>query len=89
MNIEDLKKLNKNKKLVKKMCAQYNAFIASESLIKTIPRVVGPHMNRCGKFPTAVAQGESLTNKVRTRIVATCTHVHPHITTHRTHRSTR
>eukprot|EP00754_Rhynchopus_humris_P030538 Rhum_TRINITY_DN15277_c0_g1::Rhum_TRINITY_DN15277_c0_g1_i1::g.149576::m.149576/K02865/RP-L10Ae, RPL10A; large subunit ribosomal protein L10Ae len=64
MNIEDLKKLNKNKKLVKKMCAQYNAFIASESLIKTIPRVVGPHMNRCGKFPTAVAQGESLTNKI-------------------------
>ena len=38
MNIEDLKKLNKNKKLVKKMCAGYDAFIASDTLIRTIPR---------------------------------------------------
>lgn len=64
MNIEDLKKLNKNKKLVKKMCAGYSAFLASESLIRTIPKVVGPHMNRCGKFPTAVAQGDDLTAKI-------------------------
>eukprot|EP01064_Diplonema_japonicum_P023375 TRINITY_DN337_c0_g5_i3.p1 TRINITY_DN337_c0_g5~~TRINITY_DN337_c0_g5_i3.p1 ORF type:complete len:217 (+),score=79.66 TRINITY_DN337_c0_g5_i3:53-703(+) len=64
MNIEDLKKLNKNKKLVKKMCAGFNAFIASESLIRTIPKVVGPHMNRAGKFPTAVAQGDDLTAKI-------------------------
>eukprot|EP01059_Diplonema_ambulator_P020110 TRINITY_DN337_c0_g1_i1.p1 TRINITY_DN337_c0_g1~~TRINITY_DN337_c0_g1_i1.p1 ORF type:complete len:217 (+),score=90.49 TRINITY_DN337_c0_g1_i1:59-709(+) len=63
-NIEDLKKLNKNKKLVKKMCAEYSAFLASESLIRTIPKVVGPHMNRCGKFPTAVAQGEDLSAKI-------------------------
>jgi len=64
MNIEDLKKLNKNKKLVKKMCAGYNAFLASESLIKTIPKVVGPHMNRAGKFPAAVAQGDDLNAKI-------------------------
>jgi len=64
MNMEDLKKLNKNKKLVKKMCAGFDAFLASESIIKTIPRVVGPHMNRAGKFPAAVAAGESLSDKV-------------------------
>eukprot|EP00994_Dinema_validum_P002706 NODE_1606_length_900_cov_456.063455_g1251_i0.p2 GENE.NODE_1606_length_900_cov_456.063455_g1251_i0~~NODE_1606_length_900_cov_456.063455_g1251_i0.p2 ORF type:complete len:255 (-),score=69.55 NODE_1606_length_900_cov_456.063455_g1251_i0:134-835(-) len=64
MNVEDLKKLNKNKKLVKKMCQQHDAFLASESLIKTIPRIVGPHMNRAGKFPTAIAQGEDLQGKV-------------------------
>ena len=62
--MDDLKKLNKNKKLVKKMCAGYDAFLASESIIKTIPRVVGPHMNRAGKFPTAVSAAESLTEKV-------------------------
>uniref|UniRef100_A0A7S1LDG2 Ribosomal protein n=2 Tax=Neobodo designis TaxID=312471 RepID=A0A7S1LDG2_NEODS len=64
MTMEDLKKLNKNKKLVKKMCAGYDAFLASESIIKTIPRVVGPHMNRAGKFPLAVTATESLTEKV-------------------------
>jgi len=63
-NQEDLKKLNKNKKLVKKLCNQYDAFLASESIIKTIPRLVGPHMNRAGKFPTAVGQSESLTEKI-------------------------
>jgi large subunit ribosomal protein L10Ae len=64
MNQDDLKKLNKNKKLVKKMCSQYGQFLCSESLIKTIPRLVGPHMNRAGKFPTVVAHNESLEDKI-------------------------
>merc|ERR1711881_777915 len=38
--------------------------LASESIIKTIPRVVGPHMNRAGKFPLAVSATESLSDKV-------------------------
>eukprot|EP01065_Artemidia_motanka_P009682 TRINITY_DN149_c0_g2_i1.p1 TRINITY_DN149_c0_g2~~TRINITY_DN149_c0_g2_i1.p1 ORF type:complete len:218 (+),score=77.77 TRINITY_DN149_c0_g2_i1:74-727(+) len=59
-SVEDLKKLNKNKKLVKKMCAEHDAFLASDTLIKTIPRIVGPTMNRVGKFPTALAQGDDL-----------------------------
>ena len=63
-NMDDLKKLNKNKKLVKKFCSQYDYFLASESIIKTIPKVVGPHMNRAGKFPTSVAMSDNLTEKV-------------------------
>jgi len=63
-NMEDLKKLNKNKKLVKKYCSTADAFLASESIIKTIPRVVGPHMNRANKFPTAVALNDNLAEKV-------------------------
>ena len=65
MTMEDLKKLNKNKKLVKKMCGGYDAFLASESIIKTIPRVVGPHMNRLNKFPTAVALADDLNEKAQ------------------------
>jgi len=64
MTMDDLKKLNKNKKLVKKMCAKHDAFLASESIIKTIPRVVGPHMNRAGKFPTAVTYTDDLKERV-------------------------
>jgi large subunit ribosomal protein L10Ae len=63
MNMEDLKKLNKNKKLVKKMCSGFDAFLASDSIIKTIPRVVGPGMNRANKFPTAIAMGDNLVDK--------------------------
>ena len=42
MSSDDLKKLNKNKKLVKKLARKYDAFIASDTLIKQIPRLLGP-----------------------------------------------
>lgn len=64
LNTDDLKKLNKNKKLVKKLCQQYDAFLASDSLIKNIPRIVGPHLNRAGKFPSNLLQGEDMAAKV-------------------------
>eukprot|EP00961_Rhodomonas_salina_P127548 1719986-Rhodomonas_salina.1 len=64
MTVEDLKKLNKNKKLVKKLAQKYHAFLASEALIKQIPRLLGPGLNKAGKFPTLVSAGEKLEDKV-------------------------
>jgi len=63
-SVEDLKKLNKNKKLVKKLAAKYDAFLASEVLIKQIPRLLGPGLSKAGKFPTPISHAEDLTNKV-------------------------
>ncbi|KAJ1985494.1 60S ribosomal protein L10A, partial [Coemansia sp. RSA 1358] len=57
---DDLKKLNKNKKLVKKLAGSYNAFLASESMIKQIPRLLGPGLHKAGKFPTPVGHGDDL-----------------------------
>merc|ERR1712179_407946 len=37
MDVEALKKFNKDKKLVKKLAKKYDAFMASESLIRKIP----------------------------------------------------
>lgn len=64
MSVEDLKKLNKNKKLIKNMAARYDAFVASQALIKQIPRLLGPGLNRAGKFPTVVSANDSLEDKV-------------------------
>lgn len=95
MDIEALKKLNKNKKLVKKLGAKilyntylncgdlktrgfvtialvsisslakkYDAFLASESLIKQIPRILGPGLNKAGKFPSLLTHNENMTTKV-------------------------
>lgn len=64
MNTEDLKKMNKNKKLVKKLAKKYDAFVASQSLIKQIPRLLGPGLNRAGKFPTVIGKTEKLEDKV-------------------------
>ncbi|KAH0503951.1 60S ribosomal protein L10a [Microtus ochrogaster] len=49
MDIEALKKLNKNKKL---------------SLIKQIPRILGPGLNKTGKFPSLLTHNENMVAKV-------------------------
>merc|ERR1711920_31402 len=61
MDVDALKKL---KKLVKKLAKKYHGFLASESIIKQIPRLLGPGLNKAGKFPTLVTHGEPLENKV-------------------------
>ncbi|KAL3683762.1 hypothetical protein R1sor_001784 [Riccia sorocarpa] len=64
MDVESLKKMNKNKKLVKKLAKKYHAFLASEAVIKQIPRLLGPGLNKAGKFPGLVSHQESLEAKV-------------------------
>ncbi len=64
MDAEALKKLNKNKKLVKKLAKKYDAFLASESLIKQIPRLLGPGLNKAGKFPGLLQHNESMNQKI-------------------------
>jgi len=64
MDTDALKKLKKNKKLVKKLAKKYHGFLASESIIKQIPRLLGPGLNKAGKFPTLVTHGEPLEAKV-------------------------
>jgi len=65
MDIEALKKLNKNKKLVKKLAKKYDAFLASESIIRQIPRLLGPGLNKAGKFPGLLTHNESMATKVQ------------------------
>jgi len=64
MSADDLKKLNKNKKLIKKLARKYDAFVASESLIKQIPRLLGPGLSKAGKFPTHQTHADDLANKI-------------------------
>jgi len=64
MIADDLKKLNKNKKLVKKLAKQYDAFLASASLIRLIPRLVGPGLNKAGKFPSVLNPNDNLLAKI-------------------------
>ncbi len=64
MSVDDLKKLNKNKKLIKKLAKKYDAFLASEALIKQIPRLLGPGLSKAGKFPSPVSHTDNLDEKV-------------------------
>merc|ERR1711970_1683973 len=64
MSADDLKKLNKQKKLVKKLAKKYDAFLASESLIKQIPRLLGPGLNKAGKFPSLLTHQDDIESKI-------------------------
>jgi len=65
MDQEALKKLNKNKKAVKKLAEQYRGFLASESLIKQIPRILGPGLSKAGKFPAVLNNNDDILKKVQ------------------------
>jgi len=64
MSQEDLKKLNKDKKKVKKLAKSYDAFIASDTLIKQIPRLLGPGLNKAGKFPSQITHSDDIHAKM-------------------------
>jgi len=64
MSVDDLKKLNKNKKLVKKLAKKYDFFMASDNMIKQIPRLLGPGLTKAGKFPTLLASKDDMQEKI-------------------------
>jgi len=64
MSETDLKKLNKDKKKVKKLAQEYHTFLASASLIRKIPRLLGPGLNKAGKFPSVIGANDVVPNKV-------------------------
>jgi large subunit ribosomal protein L10Ae len=66
MSVEDLKKFNKNKKMIKKFAKKYDAFLASDTLIKQIPRLLGPGLTKAGKFPTLVGPTDDIQDKADT-----------------------
>ncbi len=42
------------------MANQYDMFLASQSLVKKIPRLLGPGLNRAGKFPSVIPAGQTI-----------------------------
>ena len=64
MTVDDLKKFNKNKKLIKKFAGKYDQFLASGTLIKQIPRILGPGLTKAGKFPSLLEDNDNVADKI-------------------------
>merc|ERR1711967_127072 len=64
MDVEALKALNKDKKKVKKLANKYNFFLASGTIMKQIPRLLGPTMHKLGKFPTLLEKTDDMMDKI-------------------------
>lgn len=62
--LDHLKKFNKDKKLIKKWAKKYSLLLATDALIKKIPTVLGPVLNRIGMFPQPISHNEPLQKKV-------------------------
>jgi large subunit ribosomal protein L10Ae len=63
-SLEDLKKINRDKKVVKKLGKSYDVLLASAPIIRQVPRLLGPTLNKIGKFPQVVRPTEELGPKV-------------------------
>lgn len=46
------------------LAKKYDAFLASDALIKQIPRLLGPGLNKAGKFPGLLSHQESMLQKI-------------------------
>uniref|UniRef100_A0A7S0G779 Ribosomal protein n=1 Tax=Rhodosorus marinus TaxID=101924 RepID=A0A7S0G779_9RHOD len=63
-DVDALKKFNKAKKPIKNFAKKYDAFLASESIIRIIPRILGPGLLKAGKFPALLTHSDSMDDKI-------------------------
>lgn len=64
IDVDGLKKFNKERKLIKKWAKPYAILLASDSLMKQIPRILGNTLNKIGKFPSPIGENEQVLDKV-------------------------
>lgn len=64
VSADDLKKFDKKKKPIKKWASSYDALLATDTLIKTIPRLVGPQLNKMGMFPSPISHSDDIQAKI-------------------------
>lgn len=62
--LAELKTYKRNKKIVKKLASKYDMFLASSTLIKQVPRLLGPTLNKVNKFPLPITPQEKVATKV-------------------------
>eukprot|EP00766_Chilomastix_caulleryi_P002218 gnl/Chilomastix_caulleri/320.p1 GENE.gnl/Chilomastix_caulleri/320~~gnl/Chilomastix_caulleri/320.p1 ORF type:complete len:220 (-),score=47.61 gnl/Chilomastix_caulleri/320:39-698(-) len=63
-DLDTLGLFNKDPKKVKKFARKYDVFLASASVHRRIVRVLGPGLNKAGKFPNAISTEDDLQQKV-------------------------
>jgi large subunit ribosomal protein L10Ae len=64
IDFDGLKTFNKDKKIIKKWAKKYSLLLATDTLVKKIPTVLGPILNRIGMFPQVVTHNEDLGAKI-------------------------
>merc|ERR1712113_88913 len=64
LTVDDLKRLNKNKKRAKLLWRRFDCFLVSQVLLPQIPRLMDPGLSKAGRFPTLIQHGDDMELKV-------------------------
>lgn len=64
IDMDGLKKFNKDKKVIKKWAKKFDLLLATDTLSRKIPRTCGPTLNKIGMFPQVITHKEPLKDKV-------------------------
>lgn len=64
VDLDSLKRFNKEKKPIKKWAKQFTILLASDTNVKKIPTVLGPVLNRIGMFPQVISHNVGLKQQV-------------------------
>mmetsp|Transcript_31269 Transcript_31269/g.54316 ORF Transcript_31269/g.54316 Transcript_31269/m.54316 type:complete len:228 (+) Transcript_31269:154-837(+) len=64
IDAEKLKSFNKNRKVIKKFFKPYEILIASEAIVKQLPRLVGPVLSKLNKFPISIGHTDNILEKI-------------------------
>jgi large subunit ribosomal protein L10Ae len=59
-----LTNFNKEKRTIKYWAKKHHLFLASESVIKTLNKTLGPNFNKTGKFPSPIRSSEKVADFV-------------------------
>ena len=64
IDLDGLKKFNKEKKEIKKWAKKYQLLLATDTLSRKIPRVLGPTLTKIGMFPQVITHDQPLSDKI-------------------------
>jgi len=64
LELKTIKNIKTKKKTIKKLVKRFGKFAASESIIKEIPRYLGPALAKFGKFPSVLHYENNLEDQV-------------------------
>jgi large subunit ribosomal protein L10Ae len=64
LDLDGLKKFNKDKKLIKKWAKKYHVLLATDVLSRKIPKVLGPTLTKIGMYPQVIVHGQPLKEKL-------------------------
>jgi len=64
IDVDGLKAFNKEKTKIKKWAKKYDVLIASDALLKQIPKLLGNVLVKIGKYPLAINDTEKVVSKI-------------------------